>query len=480
MGTNKSAAISAIDSIAQELWELSDAIWDAPETNFEEVVSAQLQCRMLEKLGFRVEESLAGIPTAFSGTWGSGKPVIGIMGEFDALSGLSQKAGVAQEAPIVHGGNGHGCGHNMLGVGGIAAAYAVKEYLKMTGKPGTVTYYGCPAEEGGSGKTFMVRDGVFDHLDCALYWHPGTLHKVNHDSTLANFAVDYHFKGVSAHAAAAPHQGRSALDGVEMMNMGVQFLREHVLPSVRIHYAITNTGGISPNVVQAEAEVSYLIRAPKVSQVQSVYERVNKIAQGAALMSETELEIRFAKGCSDQVINQSMNEVMQANLDATPVPEMTAEDVEFANAIRESLGVKEDSVAGLVKLLSEEEGCWVREQTLVPMRNFPVPLVRKERVLPASGDLGDVSYLCPTGELSVATWAVGTHGHSWQATAQGKSPWAHKCLIFAGKVLAGTAIDLLDDPEKLEKAKQEHSEKLKEHPYVCPIPKDIQPPKPKH
>ena len=275
MDAQKSAAISAIDTAAERICQVSDAIWDVPELGFQEFQSAKLQCELLAELGFTVETNLGNIPTAFSGRWGSGKPVIGILGEYDALSGLSQKAGATQLDPIVPGGDGHGCGHNLLGGGSIAAAHAVKEYLRATGKAGTVIYYGCPAEESGSAKAFMARDGIFNELDAAFGWHPGTFNKVGNNSSLANYAVRYRFAGRSAHAAAAPHLGRSALDAVELMNMGVQFLREHVPSSVRIHYAITNTGGESPNVVQANAEVYYMIRGEKASTVQAVYERVN-------------------------------------------------------------------------------------------------------------------------------------------------------------------------------------------------------------
>lgn len=410
-------------------------------------------------MGFSVHKGLAGMDTAFSGTWGSGHPIIGFMGEFDALSGLSQVAGTGEQKPIVAGAPGHGCGHNMLGAGALAAAYATKCYLQKTGKSGTVIYYGCPAEEGGSGKTFMTRAGVFNSLDCAFYWHPGGSFRVNHQTTLANFAVDYHFTGISAHASSAPHLGRSALDGVELMNLGVQFLREHIPGDCRIHYAITDAGGCSPGVVQASATVTYMIRAPKVSQVREIYERVNDIARGAALMTGTEVEIRFCKACSEQRINRIMNEVLQKNLEAVPLPELTETDVTLMNTIR----------AGLPDLKPIPEG-------QLPVSYQVMPLVRTWGLLHASGDLGDVSYRCPVGEISAATWLRGTRAHSWEAVAQGKSAWAHKCLLFAGKVLAGAAIDLINDPETLARMKKEHQDTLPEEGYVCPIPPDVKPP----
>ena len=472
MDMQKQSAISYIDTAAPALEVLSDAIWDKPEMGFQEVTAAALQCEFLEKEGFTVTRELGGIGTAFSGAWGSGRPVIGILGEFDALSGLSQKAGVALQEPLVPGAPGHGCGHNLLGCGSIAAACAVKAYLQATGKEGTVIYYGCPAEEGGSAKAFMARDGIFDNLDAAFGWHPGTVNKVGSNSSLANYAVRYRFRGRSAHAAAAPHMGRSALDAVELMNMGVQFLREHIPSSVRIHYAITDAGGTAPNVVQAKAEVYYMIRAEKLATVQSVYERVNKIAQGAALMTETQVEISFEKACSDLLIHQALNDVLQANMEAIPLYPLTGEDLEFAAKMREATGAKWDPCAGFLKHLSPETAEWVRQQPQIPVTHYVVPRIRQVGVDSASGDIGDVSYVCPTAEIYTATWAAGTAAHTWQATAQGKSPQAKKAMLFAGKVLAGAAIDLMNDPEKLAQAWEEHRKLVGDKPFVSPIPKD--------
>lgn len=473
MDTQKSAALAAIDTVSEEICRVSDAIWEVPELGFQEFKSSALQIGLLKQLGFAVTEQIANIPTAFSARFGSGKPVIGILGEFDALAGLSQKAGVPYPDPVVPDAPGHGCGHNLLGCGSIAAAYAVKEYLKDTGKNGTVIYYGCPAEEGGSAKAFMARDGVFDELDCCLNWHPSYLNYVGHDSSSANYVVTYHFKGISAHAAAAPHLGRSALDAVELMNVGVQFLREHVPTSVRIHYAITNAGGESPNVVQAKADVRYMIRAEKIAMVKTIYDRVNKIAQGAATMTETEVEIQLEKTCSDLVIHQEMNDVLQANMDAIPLYELTEEELIFAQTMRDTLDNPGDPSAGIVKHLSREQAQWVRSQPLTPISNYVVPRIYHLGCSPASGDVGDVSYVCPTAEIYTATWAAGTRAHTWQAAAQGKSGYAKKAMLFAGKVLAGTAIDLMNDPEKLEKAKAEHEELMGHKPFVSPVPKDL-------
>lgn len=457
MNEHKQIVLDAIDSVASRICQLSDEIWEVPELGFHEFQAMELQCKMLESLGFTVEKNLVNIPTAFSGTWGSGRPVIAFMGEYDALSGLSQKAGCTTYDPVVPDGNGHGCGHNLLGCGSLAAAYALKEYLRTTGKSGTVIYYGTPAEEGGSGKTFMVREGMFTDLDCVLYWHPSTRNRVGTNTSLANYAVKYRFKGISSHAAAAPQAGRSALDAVELMNTGVQYLREHVTPSARIHYAITDAGGSSPGVVQSKAEVYYLIRAPKVADVRPIYERVNKIAQGAALMTETELEIKFEKACSEQVILQNLCDVTQANMEFVPLPEYTQDELDFAQAIRAAMDKPYDPDSS-------------------PLFRDIVPRVREVNLDYASGDLGDVSQICPTAEIVAATWAMNTSAHTWFATAQGKSTHAKKAMLFAAKVLACSAVDLVNDPEKLAAIKAEHAQFMKENPYVCPIPKDIKPP----
>lgn len=475
MEENKRSVCSTIDSVSDLICGLSDAIWDTPETAFLETESTRLQCELLEKLGFQVEKNLANIPTAFSGRWGSGKPVIGILGEFDGLSGVSQKANVAVKDPVVVGGNGHGCGHNLLGAGSVAAAYGIKSYLESTGSSGTVIYFGCPAEEGGSGKAFMARDGVFDEVDIALTWHPMDYNVAWYESTLANFQVNYKFTGISSHAAASPHLGRSALDAVELMNVGVQFLREHIIQEARVHYAITNTGGFSPNVVQPKAEVLYLIRAPKLNDVRDIYERINNIARGAALMTDTQVEIQFIKSCSDFVMNTVIADEIHKNMVDIGCPEFTEEELKFAQEIRDSLEKKSNPMDAFVSKLRPDEVKWVREQTFEPMANFVVPRIYMENVLPGSTDVGDVSWVCPTGQAVVAAWPAGTPAHSWQAVAVGKNSIAHKALLYAGKVIAATAIDFIENPQLLEDAKKEHLVRLDNKPFVSPIPKDVVP-----
>ena len=286
---DKQGVIKYLEERSSDFYALSDKIWGNAEIRFQEKESVNDYVAFLEKEGFSVEVGLAGLKTSFKAVWGSGKPVIGFLGEYDALPGLSQKAGVAVKESICGNGNGHGCGHNLLGVGALMGAVGYKHYLETEGKKGTVIYFGCPAEEGGSGKTFMAREGCFNDLDCALSWHPADMNMMPPGPVLANDSIRYSFTGKASHAAAAPEKGRSALDALELMTIGVHFLREHMPSSARIHYAITDTGGISPNIVQAHASALYQIRAPYAPELASLYERVNNIARGGALMTDTEV-----------------------------------------------------------------------------------------------------------------------------------------------------------------------------------------------
>lgn len=479
MNITKEQALSAIDREKELLCKASDDVWDHPETAFQEFKSAEILCELLEKEGFSVEKNLAGIATAFSGRFGHGKPVMGILGEFDALSGLSQVCAATEKAAVADGEPGHGCGHNLLGAGSIAAAVAMKEYLEKNGKEGTVIFYGCPGEEGGSGKGFMARDGVFDELDFAVSWHPGDQNAVSVGSSLANYQIFYRFYGLSSHAAASPELGRSALDAVELMNTGVQYLREHIIQEARIHYAITNTGGYSPNVVQPFAEVLYLIRAPKNEQVKEIFERVNDIAKGAALMTGTRMEMQFVKACSNLVDNTVMEEVLQKNLETIKRESFTEEELEFARKISETYGGNEIDINQVLsryeKSRKAEVGALLRAHKDDVLSDFIVPLMDVEVGMAGSTDVGDVSWVCPTAQINTVTEAAGTPGHSWQQVSQGKSSVAHKGMLFAGKVMAGAMIDLLEDPSLVIKAKEELASRVGENGYEAPIPKDIRP-----
>lgn len=472
----KQAAWNEIDNKKEMILKASDEIWECAETAFQEDKSAKIICDILKEEGFEVEEGIAGIATAFKGTFGSGKPVIGFLGEYDALSGLDQEAGLAEKKQIHAGAPGHGCGHNMLGTASLASAIGVKKYLEETGKSGTVVYLGCPGEEGGSGKAFMAKEGAFSDLDAAITWHPGDLTRTCTSSSLANYQVAYKFYGTSAHAGGAPHLGRSALDALELMNMGVQFLREHVIPEARIHYAITNTGGYSPNVVQPYAEVLYLIRAPKNRQVEEIYQRVNRIAEGAAHMTETRVEIDFVKGCSNLISNKVIAKKLWENLNELGAPEYTEEELAFAKKIHESVGDScYESLEKQANIFKRDVKKDIMAHKGEAMYQFVLPYDDNGVMSFGSTDVGDVSWNCPTAQAYVATWAAGTPGHSWQIVSQGKSGLAHKGLIYAAKAMAGAAIDMYEDPALIDEAKLEMEETLDGDTYLCPIPDGCKP-----
>ncbi len=453
-----SRASQVIEAKAAELNAAADAIWETPELAFTEYQSAKILIDFLRKEGFTVEEELAGIRTAFSGRFGHGRPVLGVLGEFDALSGLGQEAGALEKKPNGKTA-GQGCGHNLLGVGSLAAALAVKRYLEETGAEGTIVYYGCPGEEGGSGKAFMARDHVFDELDAAVSWHPAIINKVRTSSSLANYQILFKFDGTAAHAAANPDMGRSALDALELMNIGVQFLREHMPSSARIHYSIIDAGGISPNVVQPHAEALYLIRATTNDGVRALYERVLKIAEGAALMTETKESHEFVKACSNLVMNDTLQREMDRIMQqiAPPVPDEN--DMEYARELtkRTLMGAKH-----------------ANPDDPYAYKKLPYDFKEGETAGAGSTDVGDVSWICPLAQLSAATWCLGTPGHSWQVVAQGKLAAAKAAMRYAGVIMGETLISLLENPALLEKAKEEFRDRVGKG-YVAPIPVGVKP-----
>ena len=454
---DKQGVIKYLEERASDFYALSDKIWGNAEIRFKEKESVKDYVSFLEKEGFSVTVGLAGLKTAFSATWGSGKPVIGFLGEYDALPGLSQKAGVAEKSPIEENGNGHGCGHNLLGVGALMGAVGYKHFLESEGKSGTVIYFGCPAEEGGSGKTFMAREGCFNQLDAALSWHPADINMMPPGPVLANDSIRYSFLGKASHAAAAPEAGRSALDALELMNIGVQFLREHMPSSARIHYAITDTGGISPNIVQSHASALYQIRAPYAPELASLYERVNNIAKGAALMTDTQVEIKFLKGTSNTLLIPALDELMYRNMCEIPNPVSEAKDMDFAFEIVKTQ--KDPATIG-------DSAFDIKPKPWNKAGNIP---------LPGSSDVGDVSWVCPVTQCGTSTWPKGTAAHSWQAVACGKSDFAHRGMLYAGEIIAATAVDIYQNPEVIETAWKQLREKTGGLPYNYPIPKEITP-----
>lgn len=455
-----------IEGKRDDLIDISNKIWNLAETRFEEYESAELLCQALEREGFSVQRGVGGIKTAFIGEVGSGSPVVAILGEFDALSGLSQQPGTPVKSPVQQGGNGHGCGHNLLGTGAFAAAIALKQMVEELGLPGTIRYYGCPGEEGGSGKTYMVRAGLFDDVDFSLTWHPMGHNGIMAARSLANYQVYYRFRGTSSHAAASPHLGRSALDAVELMNVGVNYLREHVIPEARLHYAVTNTGGRSPNVVQAEADVLYLIRAPRVSQVEDIYQRVCNIARGAALMTDTEVEIVFDKACSNLVQNKTLEDVMQEKFTMLGVPDYDTQELEFAKDLRATLtDAERDSVRDPA----------IRDKDIADRISPPEELSEAASGGYGSTDVGDVSWVTPTAQCNTACWVVGTTAHTWQVVSIGSTSIAHKGMLHAGKVMAATALEVMQNPALIEAAKAELKQRIGSKPYQCPIPPQVLP-----
>ena len=385
--------------------------------------------------------------TAFCGKYGSGRPVIGILGEFDALSGLSQAAGCSEHKPLVEGAPGHGCGHNMLGAGALGAAFAVKDYLEKSGKPGTVIFYGCPGEEGGAGKAFMAREGLWKELDCALTWHPSDVNEVVTGTNNSSIQVLYRFHGVSAHAAGDPENGRSALDAVELMNTGVQYLREHMTSDCRVHYAIIDAGGVSPNVVQSEASVLYMVRANKVRDSVKLLARVDKIAQGAALMTETSFDRQFIDGTAELVPNYTLE-----TYDVPVAPGIAAGfDADIAADVAERTNGLSDALCG-----------------------FIMPEYHSAGFVAGSTDVGDVSWQTPAAQVHCVTFPFGAAGHSWQNVSSGGTSLGHKGLINAAKIIACAAIELMNDPETLQKARDEFARRTKSG-YVCPIEPDAVP-----
>src|SRR6201993_5135192 len=458
---------SLVDAKERPFTQLSDRVWGMAELCYGEFRSCAEHTATLERQGFRVTKNVAGIPTAVMGEAGAGGPVIAILGEYDALPGLSQEAGVAEPKPLPGDGYGHGCGHNLLGSASMLAATAVKDYLEAHGIKGRVRYYGCPAEEGGAAKGFMARAGSFSDVDVAISWHPAAFSGVNEAVSLANTRIDFTFHGRASHAAAAPHLGRSALDAVELMNVGVNYMREHMPSDARIHYALLDTGGIAPNVVQATAKVRYLIRARELPELTRLIERVRKIAQGAALMTETKVEAKVISGVSNLLGNAPLEQAMFECWQRLGPPPFDENDRAFARKIQGTLS--DEDIATAYRRVGVPMGDAPLCDTVVPMGTKRTPMV-------GSTDVGDVSWVVPTVQAHGATYAIGTPGHSWQLTAQGKTPAAKKGMVHVAKIMAATGVQALTDPALVARAKADLAARTKDHPYVCPIPADVGPP----
>ena len=465
---NEEQVWQLVEGKRAEYIALADRIWGMPEIAYNEFKSSAEHEAMLRREGFRVTGDLAGIPTAIMGEAGEGGPVIAILGEYDALPGLSQEAGVAEPRPLPGDGMGHGCGHNLLGSASMLAAAAVKDWLAENGLKGRVRYYGCPAEEGGAAKAFMVRAGCFSDVDIAISWHPSAFTGVNDAMSLANMRIEFAFTGRAAHAAAAPHLGRSALDAVELMNVGVNYMREHMPSDARIHYAMLDAGGIAPNVVQAKATVLYAIRARELPEMWPLVERVKKIAQGAALMTETSVEIRVRGAVSNLLANTPLEQTMHDAMMRLGPPPFTEADRKVAAEFQATLSPEDISSSWRRVGQPQRRGLALCDD-IVPLDAVGAPMM-------GSTDVGDVSWVVPTVQARGATYAIGSSLHSWQLTAQGKTDYAHTGMVHVAKIMATTAVEALRNDAVITKAKADHAARTADTPYVCPLPDDVRPP----
>ena len=477
MTSGKSRICELIDEKKDSYARASDQIWNFAETRFNLTRSADVLCDMLNDAGFQVQRGICGMDDAIVATWGNGKPIIGILGEYDALPNLNQEADLPQKSSSEAGAPGHGCGHNLLGVGALAGAVAIRQYMEERGIQGTVKFFGCPAEEGGSGKAFMARGGAFDGLDGILTWHPMTEINIWGSSSLANYQVSFKFKGVSSHAAAAPEHGRSALDAAELMNVGVNYLREHVVQEARIHYAYLDAGGEAPNVVQPTAKLLYFVRAPISSQVKEIYERVVNIAKGAALMTGTEMEIEWDSACAEYIVNAPLARAMQDNAEQLGPLQFTEQEQSFARQYVDQLPEQSrlNFQTKLRHVFSDQGGEKLQSILKQPILEEIMPLKLSGAPMAGSTDVGDASWQAPTVQMTAPCYPIGTVPHSWEWVSCGKSSMAHKGMLYAGKVIAMTALDMFTNAELMEQAHADYDERLAGETYFCPIPKDIEP-----
>jgi aminobenzoyl-glutamate utilization protein B len=432
---DKPDVASTVDALRARAEETALQIWNYAEVGYQEARSSALLQQQLKEAGFSIQSGVAGMPTAFVATSGSGKPVIGILAEFDALPGITQQA-KPERSPAPDKTAGHACGHHLFGSASTFAAIAVKEWLARSKNPGTIRLYGTPAEEGGAGKVYMVREGLFKDVDVVLHWHASDRNDASHSTSLANKSAKFRFHGVSAHAAGAPDRGRSALDGVEAMNHMVNLMREHVPQETRIHYVITE-GGSAPNVIPDFAEVFYYVRHPDPQQVHALFERVAKAAEGAAMGTGTRVEHEVIHGIYAVLPNEPLARVMDANLRRVGGVKYDATERAFAETLRKSLGDDPPPIESAAEVA-------------------PLQFYRSG----GSTDVADVSWVVPTGGLRTATWVPGTPSHSWQAIAAGGTTIGLKGMIVAAKTLALTAVDLLTTPRLVEEATAAYRKQL--------------------
>ena len=450
--------------------QLSDKLWEYAEPGMREYKSARAYAEFLKNEGFTVNEKICGMDTAFEGVYGSGSPVICFLAEYDALSGLNQRANIFNQEKDSDSDTGQGCGHHLLGVGSLYGACLYKEYLEKNGLSGTVKFVGCPGEEAGSGKTYLARDGYFDDCDIALTWHPGIFNQVVTGSSQSCTAIYFKFKGIASHAASAPHLGRSALDAAELMNVGVNYLREHMEDSDRVHYAYIDAGGKAPNVVQNLTILKYFVRSKNNHDCSSLTERVINCAKGAALMTGTEVEVIFDEGLSNTISNQTLENVLFETMKEDYDLSYGLDECEYLSKYKSSFDGKIN-----IPLMVKDENKLKEDIKNNVICSYIIEKEHHDICQMGSTDVGDVSWCVPTGQFNTACFAYGASGHSWQWVAQGKSSVADKGMKYAGRVLCDAAVKLHNNPELIEKAKRELKLKLDGESYKCPIPKDVKP-----
>ena len=441
-----------MDERSDHFGELSRRIWEFAEVGYKEKQSSDLLKSELRAAGFQLQENVAEIPTAFVATHGSGKPVIGVLGEFDALPGLSQDS-IPEKKTLTAGAPGHGCGHNLFGVASAFAAITVKNYLMGKNLPGTIRFYGTPAEEGGAGKVYMARAGVFNDCDVILAWHPGDANSASLKSSLANISAKFRFHGLAAHAAAAPDKGRSSLDAVMLMAHAVDMLREHVPSTTRIHYIVTQGGG-APNVVPDFAEIYLYARHPNMPTLDGIWARIVKCAEAGALATETRMEMELVASVYNELPNEPLANLIDKNLRRVGGVTYTAEEQSFAEKLRQTF-----SLDGALALGSQQEAQQM-----------------EGGVSSGSTDVSDVSWIVPTTEFRAATYVPGTPGHSWQSTACSGHSVGRKGMVVAAKTLALSAVDLMQDAKLIETARADFNKRRAGHDYRSRIPANQKPP----
>ena len=455
--------IAYLDGIRPDLVNIMDQIWEFAEVKNKEFKSSALLKGVLRENGFVVTENVAGLETAFIGTYGSGRPGIAFLGEFDALPGLSQEAGALERRPVVPGGAGHACAHHALGTGALGGALAAKEYLRNNNLPGTVRYYGCPAEEGGLGKQVMARCGVFSDVDAALTWHSTDDNNMWSMNFLAAMGAEFHFKGVPAAAPGQANIGRSALEAVELMNVGANYLRGHLLPDTFINYAIVDAGGAAPNAIPAHASVSYILRSDRRKKITQVYNRLVEVAKGAALMTGTTVEYSSEFGTTELIPNRALEQIVFENLKKIgPVP-YNEEDLYYARELRKTLpeGAEGQTFEALHMLYGKDADELIRQIRGKPINDIVYPFKAIDRAKFGSTDVCDVSWFTPVAQVTTACYAKDTPGHCWQVTAQGKTNLCRNGMLNAAKILALSAIELFTQPLKLRDVREEFGARIK-------------------